>query len=260
MKNSTLSFCTLLLCCSLSLFAAGKPPAREYYQIRIYHVKTEAQVQRVDSFLRTAYLPALHRAGIREVGVFKPVTQDTADLKIYVLIPFRSLEHFEKLPATLEKDAAYQQAGSSYINAAHNNTAYTRLESILLRAFIGMPVHATPGLTGPKSERVYELRSYESPSEKYHINKVKMFNDGDEVGIFRRLGFNAVFYAEVLSGSRMPNLMYMTTFRDQADRDARWKSFSADPDWKKLSAMEEYKNNVSKADKFFLRPVEYSDL
>ena len=79
-------------------------------------------------------------------------------------------------------------------------------------------------------------------------------------GIFRRLGFNAVFYAEVLSGSRMPNLMYMTTFRDQADRDARWKSFSADPDWKKLSAMEEYKNNVSKADKFFLRPVEYSDL
>lgn len=254
MKNFTLSLFLLLLFSSFSAFAG------EFYQIKIYHLKTAAQVARVDSFLSAAFLPALHRAGIRQVGVFKPIAQDTADLKIYVLIPFKSLEQFEKLPAVLERDANYKSAGSTYINAEYNNTPYVRLESILLKAFKDMDKLEAPALTGPKKDRVYELRSYEGPTEKYYVNKVKMFNDGDEIGIFRKLGFNAVFYGEVLSGSSMPNLMYMTTFKDQADRDARWKSFSDDPAWKKLSAMGEYKNNVSRSDKFFLHPTEYSDL
>ena len=87
-----------------------------------------------------------------------------------------------------------------------------------------------------------------------------MFNEGGEIALFRRLGFNAVFYGEVIAGSSMPNLMYMTTFKDRADRDAHWKAFSADPEWKKLSAMQEYKNNVSRNTQYFLRPVEYSDI
>ncbi|WP_343703453.1 NIPSNAP family protein [Chitinophaga sp.] len=253
MKNSTLSLCLLLLC-SFSSFAG------EFYQVKIYHLKTEAQVARVDSFLSTAFLPALHRAGIRQVGVFKPIEQDTADLKVYVLIPFKSLEQFERLPAILEKDAAYKKTGSSYINSDYTDVPYARLESVLLKSFRDMPKMEAPKLTGPRKDRVYELRSYEGPTEKYFLNKVKMFNDGDEIGIFRKLGFNAVFYGEVIAGSRMPNLMYMTTFNDQADRDAHWKAFSADPDWKKLSGMQEYKNNVSRSDKFFLRPTEYSDI
>jgi hypothetical protein len=87
-----------------------------------------------------------------------------------------------------------------------------------------------------------------------------MFNQGGEVTLFKRLGFNAVFYAEVLSGSHMPNLMYMTSFDNMASRDEHWKSFGNDPFWKKLVAAPEYQNNVSKADIFFLHPAEYSDL
>jgi hypothetical protein len=78
-----------------------------------------------------------------------------------------------------------------------------------------------------------------------------MFNAGDEIGLFNRLGFNAVFYGEVLSGARMPNLMYMTTFENQASRDAHWKAFVDDPQWKKLSTMPEYQKNVSRIEIFF---------
>jgi hypothetical protein len=86
-----------------------------------------------------------------------------------------------------------------------------------------------------------------------------MFNDGNEVALFKRLGFNAVFYAEVLAGSHMPNLMYMTTFNDKADRDRHWTAFSSDPEWKTLVATPEYQHNVSKADILFLHPTVYSD-
>ncbi|MBO9150809.1 NIPSNAP family protein [Chitinophaga sp. GCM10012297] len=261
MKHSTL---VLFICLLSGVFSAASahmpPPGREFYQIKIYHLKTERQIARVDSFLSAAYLPALHRAGIAKVGVFKPIQQDTADLKIYVLVPFRSLEQFEKLASVLDKDEAYAKAGASYINAAYNDMPYARLENILLKAFRDHPVMDMPKLTSPKNDRVYELRSYESPTEKYHANKVKMFNDGNEIGLFRRLGFNAVFYGQVIAGGSMPNLMYMTTFNDRADRDAHWKSFGGDAEWKKLSAMEEYKNNVSRNTQYFLRPVEYSDI
>ena len=86
-----------------------------------------------------------------------------------------------------------------------------------------------------------------------------MFNDGGEVALFKRLNFNSVFYAEVLAGNRTPNLMYMTTFNNQAERDAHWKTFGADAEWKTLSALPEYLHTVSKSDIFFLRPTNYSD-
>ncbi len=87
-----------------------------------------------------------------------------------------------------------------------------------------------------------------------------MFNAGDEVGLFKRLGFNAVFYGEVIAGSTMPNLMYMTTFESQASRDEHWKAFGQDPQWKTLSAMPEYQHNVSKNVTLFFRPTSYSDI
>jgi hypothetical protein len=86
-----------------------------------------------------------------------------------------------------------------------------------------------------------------------------MFNTGDEVGLFNRLGFNAVFYASVIAGAKMPNLMYMTTFNSKADRDKHWETFSADAYWKELSAKPEYQHNVSHADIIFLQPANYSD-
>jgi hypothetical protein len=255
MKFSTFMLTALLVGC-LQLMAKE----RQLYRISIYHLKTTAQEARVDSFLQTAYLPALHRAGIGTVGVFKPVAVDTADIRIYVLVPFRNMEQLLQLDKKLAADKAFGESGRSYLGAAWNDIPYSRIESILLQAFPDAPAIAMPGLTSSKSERIYELRSYESPTEQYHLNKVQMFNQGDEIGIFRQLGFNAVFYGSVLAGSRMPNLMYMTTFNSKADRDAHWKAFSADPAWKKLSAMPEYAHNVSKSEIIFLRPTDYSDI
>ena len=130
-----------------------------------------------------------------------------------------------------------------------------------INVMMGVPALAQMGkLTGDKKSRVYELRSYESPTEKLYRTKVKMFNVGDEVGIFNRLGFNAIFYAEVLAGKKMPNLMYMTSFESMEERDAHWKAFGSDPEWEKLKADKQYDNTVSHIDITFLYPAEYSDL
>ncbi|HEX6225305.1 MAG TPA: NIPSNAP family protein [Chryseolinea sp.] len=252
----------LILFCALMMTAWMPAPKREYYEIKVYNLTSKAQEEKVERFLKDAYLPALHRAGIPTVGVFKPVEADTVNFgkKIFVLIPYTSLDQFGKLAETLSKDKQFETKGAEYVNAPYNDLPYARLESILLYAFSGMPQLEVPKHTTPVSERIYELRSYEGHTEKIFRNKVKMFNDGDEVGLFKRLGFNAVFYGEVIAGSRMPNLMYMTTFPNKASRDEHWKAFSADPQWVSLKSMGEYQNNVSKIDIYFLHPTDYSDL
>jgi hypothetical protein len=252
----------LILLCAVVMTSATVAPKREYYEIKVYNLTSKTQEEKVERFLKDAYLPALHRAGISKVGVFKPVETDTVNFgkKIFVLTPYTSLDQFGKLSETLLKDKQFETSGSEYLNAPFDNLPYARLESILLYAFSGMPQLEVPKHTTPVNERIYELRSYEGHTEKIFKNKVKMFNDGDEVGLFKRLGFNAVFYAEVIAGSRMPNLMYMTTFPNKASRDEHWKAFSADSQWMKLKGMDEYKNNVSKIDIYFLHPAEYSDI
>ncbi|WP_333820508.1 NIPSNAP family protein [Ohtaekwangia sp.] len=250
----------VLLVITLSAYAA--PPKREFYEIKIYEIANADQEKQVDDYLKNAYLPALHRAGISKVGVFKPIEADTAyyGKRIYVLTPFKSLEQFASLPETLLKDNQYVAAGKNYIDAAYNNPPFARQQSILLKAFSYMPQLEAPVLNGAKNERVYELRSYEGHTEKIYKNKVHMFNEGGEVTLFKRLAFHAVFYGEVLAGSRMPNLMYMTSFDNQASRDEHWKTFSNDPEWKKLSSMPEYQNNVSKINIYLLHPAEYSEI
>jgi NIPSNAP len=239
---------------------AGGKPKKEIYQLTVYQYNTAAQETVLNNYFKNALLPALHKMGYKNIGVFKALANDTAAIKkIYLYLPLKSLNDPLLLAEKLNKDSDYQLAGADYLNAAYSTPPYTRIETILLKAFSLAPQMIVPKLTAPKNERVYELRSYESATEKIFANKVHMFNEGNEIDIFKRINANAVFYSEVIAGSHMPNLMYMTCYENKADRDAHWKAFGADAAWKKLSAMPEYQHNVSHIDIMFLQPLEYSD-
>jgi len=255
-----LALLAIMLNFSTSLMAFAPPPEKQqYYEIRVYRITPDKEA-RVDSYLRDAYLPALHRAGIAKVGVFRPVEKDTAYGKlVYLFIPFNTVEQYLELTGKLEKDQVYVKAGKDFIDAPYNDPPFSRYESILLKAFAFMPQFKAPGHSTPPSERIYELRDYESATDLKAVKKIHMFNEGGEMKLFERLGFNAVFYGEVLMGSKRPNLMYMITFPNQASREEHWTAFRNDPEWKKISGLEEYKNTVSKVKNFFLHPTSYSD-
>jgi len=254
------SLAVLLILSSFLSWSQSEKKERAFYQLTVYHFTNADQEKILDNYMQNALLPALHRQLINNIGVFKALANDTSALKLlYVFVPIGTLDNSIKLIAKLNEDKTYQSAGAEYINAVYTAPPYSRMETILLYAFPLAPQMNLPALKSEKKDRVYELRSYESATEKIFRNKVKMFNEGDEIGLFKKLNFNAVFYSEVFAGSKMPNLMYMTSFENMADRDAHWKEFGNDPYWKKLSALPEYQNNVAHIDITFLRPVDYSD-
>ncbi|WP_347158088.1 NIPSNAP family protein [Pontibacter chitinilyticus] len=261
-----MSLCLLVLCLvNFKPASAAAPKASTpLFALKVYHLSSASQEERLDQYLKQAYLPALHRAGINKVGVFKPVVDTTAatsslEQLVYVFVPFNSQDQFFKLDETLAKDKQYQTAGKDFLAAAQDKAAYNRYETILLGAFSGMPEVHVPKLSSAPGERIYELRSYESPTDERHENKVSEFNVG-EIKLFNRLGFNAVFYADVLAGSKMPNLMYMTSFENRAAREAHWKTFNDDPEWKQLNGQPRYAKNVSHADIILLHNTDYSDI
>ena len=260
MKTKKLIPITLLAIFTLlttSVFAQSSK--RDFYELRKYHIETSSQESQLDAYLEKALLPALHRNGIAKVGVFKPISsQADAGKVVYVLIPYKSLKVHSGMDSKLEKDATYLSAGAAYIKAPFDNPPYKRIETAFLQAFTGQPRFTESKVTGPKKDRVYELRSYESPTEHLHKQKVKMFNEG-EIDIFTKLDFNPVFYGQVISGANMPNLMYMTTFTNIESREAHWKAFGTDPDWDRMKVMPEYQNVMNKNDQRLLYPAEYSD-
>ena len=242
---------------SLSSYTAKN--SQDFYQVKIYHLKNNEQVNQVDDYLKNAYLPALHRLGIKNIGVFKPIANDTAAAKfIYVLIPFNSEQEWVNVDKKLMKDETYASSAKDFLEAPADKAPYERMESVLLETFPAQPHLLLPGAKDP--DRVFELRSYESPTENLAKKKMAMFNN-DEINIFNRLQFNPVFYGKVVSGSRMPNLMYMPVFKSVEERNAQWKTFGNDPKWKEISAdpANENKVSVSHIDSILMNSASYSD-
>jgi hypothetical protein len=245
----------LLLFCSF----AGRAAERDYYQLKIYWIGDETQEARLDRYFEDAYIPALHRAGIGKVGIFKPIEGKNEGKKfIVVFVPFGSLQQFDELPRLLNNDKKYLESGSDYIGAAFDHPCYDRIETILLRAMSCMPQPGMPVDGGLKSNRVYELRSYEAATELLCERKVEMFNQG-EGDLFVRLGFNPLFFGEVLLSSHMPHVMYMTTFLDEKSQESHWAAFREHPDWLAMKELERYQNTVSAITRYLLYPAEYSE-
>jgi hypothetical protein len=173
----------------------------------------------------------------------------------YTLLPCASLDTLIAAREKILADEEFLKAGAEFIDAAATDPAFVRIESSFLRAFAGMPKLEVPA----NKTRMFELRTYESPTTKTGRKKVEMFNSG-EIDIFRRTGLTPVFFGETVIGGKMPNLTYMVSFADLAERSKNWAAFGADPDWKRISALPEYANIVSNITNLFLQPTGYSQI
>ena len=100
-KGNSRQICLAFIFAFLISFS-GIAASRDYYQIQVFRLTGKVQEEKVDNFLKSAYLPALHRAGILKIGVFKPIESDTTcGKRVYVWIPFKSLDHFQKVQGVL---------------------------------------------------------------------------------------------------------------------------------------------------------------
>jgi hypothetical protein len=239
---------------------AAPARAREFYQIRRYTLQAGPQFGLTEQYVSNALIPALTRRGMGPIGAFRldfgPETP-----QIYVLIPGPSVEALATLDLDLAKDSDFLKAADPFWTAPATAPAFLRAEYSLLAAFEGWPKVTPPPSAATKGKRIFQLRTYESPSYRDHVRKVEMFNNG-EFDIFKAAGFNLVFFGDTIVGPRMPSLTYMLSVPDAASMDAHWDAFRNNPDWKKLSSDSRYAYEaiVSNISNYVLSPLAASQI
>jgi hypothetical protein len=231
---------------------------RQYFELRRYHLLPGAKQRAFIDFVGNAAIPAMNRAGVGRVGAFTVVYGEN-EPSLLLVLAHQSLDSVVSLRDRLAADAEYARAGAAVLDAPMSDSAFVRVESSLLRAFDAMPRLEIPTGAAVAGSRIFELRTYESHSDRAALNKLKMFNAG-EVPIFRRAGLTPVFFGETVIGAKMPSLTYMLTFADMAARDAAWAKFGQDPEWKALSGDPQYRDNVSSISDIILQPTSHSQV
>jgi len=211
---------------------------REFYQVRQYKLENGPQTKLAQSYFSDALIPALTRMGMGPIGAFSadfgPETP-----AYYVVIPGSSVEALVTADLHLAEDAVFLKAAEPFWSAPASSPSFQRVESSLLAAFAGWPKLTLPEASAAKSKRIFQMRTYESPSYRDHVNKVEMFHHG-EFDFFKNAGLHSVFYGDTLIGPRMPSLTYMLSMDSLEELNANWAHFGNDSGWKKLSSDPKY--------------------
>lgn len=255
----------LLLClfANVALAFAAAPcfadnhETKQYIEVRYYQLKSPDSVKVVDAYLTQALAPALNRAGSESIGIFREQEEKDSPLRI-VVIAHKSINDFAESAGKVAADQEYLASASEYMAMNQDGSPLVRIRSELLHSFDSWPALKVP-VESKEESRIFELRVYESSNEKYGDLKVEMFNSG-EVPIFLDSGITPVFMGQAVVGDHMPNLTYMTVYKNAAAKKQAWETFKKHPDWKVLSANAKYKGTVSKIHKLNLVPVDGSQL
>jgi hypothetical protein len=240
--------------------APAVPRSRDFYELRRYRLRMGPHQGQLDAYMQEALLPALRRLGLGPIGAFG-VSLGAEAPSLYLLIPHPTAQSFATLGDRLEQDTVHSAAAATVLDASPTEPVYDRIETSLLVAFTSHPRLSVPDAATENRPRIFELRAYESHSERASRRKIEMFGRG-EIAIFRKTGLTPVFFGETLAGPRMPNLVYMLVFDDSAAREAAWARFRDHPEWKALAATPGFGNAeiVSSIRSEILRPMPYSQI
>jgi len=244
------------------LSSSGQLSAREYYELRTYRLKSEAKAEAFDNTFGPAIVAAMKAAGTGPVGIFKPVEakdEDKGEALRYVLVPHKSIEDWANLGDKLRENREVWEPALDFLMAEKSDPNYTRIDSMLLLAFEGMPELKLPEKPTDKEGRHFEFRTYESHSIIRGMLKVAMFNEA-EIDIFNKVGLDAVFYGEARVANNLPQLTYMLVYDNEEARKKAWKDFLAHPDWLTLKEDERFKDTVSKIHSRFVKATDYSQI
>ncbi len=236
------------------------PPPR-LLELRRYRLRFGPMEARFGEYAKNVLVPALNRAGVKPVGAFT-VMVGPDNPSVYLLLPLPGVDAVATVAARLAADPEYVRGAAAFRTLPSSDPPYVRRESSLMVAFETTPTVEVPAGALAVPSRVFELRVYESHNEAAGAKKIEMFVKAGEIGIFRRVGLNPVFFGRNIAGAPLPSLTYMLVFPDLAAREKNWGVFREDPEWVKLRSTPGYTNAeiLTNTSNLLLRPTDYSQI
>lgn len=128
--------------------------------------------------------------------------------------------------------------------------------SLFASMMVFAPMFRVSGEVGKEDKSLYELRTYHAAPGKLEALLTRFRNH--TVKLFEKHGMrNVGYWVPVENKDNL--LIYLLAYPDKESRDASWKAFAEDPEWKKAAADSEADGKlVAKADSLFLKPTDFS--
>ncbi len=110
----------------------------------------------------------------------------------------------------------------------------------------------------------FEMRTYHAAEGKLDALNAR-FRDHTNA-LFLKHGMTVIGYWVPMADPKKPDekvntLVYILAYPDRAARDAMWKAFQTDPDWKKAQSESEKGGKlVSKVDQLFMTATDFSPI
>ena len=235
------------------LFCFNLFAQKEFYELRTYELFQSSSVNSFNQYFEKAFIPALNKLGVKNIGVFKEVSESRPS-KFYILIPYKSFDKYQAVIAAIASDSELISASKTY--NLYGKPMFNRYDTSLYKAFDGFPKISKPAA----GKDFFELRTYESFSQDAARRKVNMFNEG-EIKIFDDVELGSVFFGEKIAGDRMPCLTYLLSFESLEERNSNWDDFRVHPDWIRMKNEEAYKNSCcTSITRVFLSSLPFSQL
>lgn len=203
-------------------------------------------------------IPERNELGFDKVGVFyvdvdlmkddRGYNAQLYDSAVFVVQETTSIESFLSL-----QDRSAQRGPQFNLS---DDLDYIDEEMVVVRSIACQPRLAVPY---SNSERLLQLRTYNSPNYERNFAKAQMFESAEH-DLFRRCGMLTVFMGTAVFGSWVPNVTYMLSFENNEARREGWSKFGQSPEWGKLSKDPQYARTATRIRNLFLRPSQESQI
>ncbi len=203
-------------------------------------------------------IPERNELGFDKVGVFyvdvdlmkddRGYNAQLYDSAVFVVQETTSIESFLSL-----QDRSAQREPQFNLS---DDLDYIDEEMVVVRSIACQPRLAVPY---SNSERLLQLRTYNSPNYERNFAKAHMFENAEH-DLFRRCGMLTVFMGTAVFGSWVPNVTYMLSFENNEARREGWSKFGQSPEWGKLSKDPQYARTATRIRNLFLRPSQESQI
>lgn len=228
-----------------------------YFEFYYVHMQSGSQTTRMAKWLESRLLPICQKHGFGPMGFFT-VTVGPSLPTVLIIFSYPSLAEMETLWGKLNSDPDY---AAMIEENEKDEPAFYRTEAVLLRSTpFCPPFAATPA--GEPPHKLYELRIYQSPTNRQLGYLHDRFGKSGEIDVFHRSGIHPVLYADTVFGPNLPNMAYLIPFESEAHREKAWGTFNAGPDWVRIreESVRHGGEIVRNITNMFLAPMSFSML
>ncbi|MCD0460431.1 NIPSNAP family protein [Roseiconus lacunae] len=223
----------------------------EVYELRIYKTN-EGKLDALNARFRDHTMRLFKKHGIESMGYWVPTDRDDSQNTLIYVIKHESRDAAKESWKNFLADPEWKKAAAE----SGVGRLAERPESTYMELTDYSPEYRNA--EGDEND-VFELRIYEAAEGK--LDKLDARFRDHTIGLFAKHGIKSVAYWHPTDSPDSENtLIYIVEHESDEAAQLSWKSFAADPEWKKAAAASGVGRLAKRPTSIYMTPTDYSPI